>query len=73
MEWFTIITSAVSGLCGASFPLILFYRANKRKQNAEAHAVEVSNDKERIEIYHQMVKDLEEFVCYFKSCKERIK
>lgn len=73
MDILTIIISAVSGIIGASFPTIIFFRASKRKQNAEAESVEVSNDKERIEIYHKMVKDLEEFVCYFKTCKDRIK
>jgi hypothetical protein len=73
MEIITIIISGLSGMFGASIPTILFYRANRRKQNAEASSSELNNEKERISIYHNMVKDLEEYVCYFKSCKERIK
>lgn len=72
MDWTYIIVSVISGIIGASFPTILFFKVNRKKKIEEAKSLEIANDKEYIQIYKDLVKEYQLLVCYKNNCKERI-
>ena len=72
MDWTYIIVSVVSGIVGASFPTLFFFKSNKRKEKAIAENHEITNDKEYITIYKDIINEYQKLLCFNQACKERI-
>ena len=72
MDWTYILVSIISGIIGASFPTVLFFKSNKRKEKAIAENHEITNDKEYISIYKDIIREYQKLLCYNQACKDRI-